>query len=189
MSGYKKGKFIRDKGTNNKFEKIVDIVDDESEDGMFLVVNKMKEENFGCYEKEAELWIPQKGEYCWFWNGNQLDYDGRPEFGRYGTLSYTEEFYENIEPYIGEFPVNREDKINTREMIVMNEDCRRDVADKLSSTYKPYATRVSEFLRMSQVTTEQHMRLFADTIIELENINESLNKELIEYKTRYGNRR
>lgn len=55
-------------------------------------------------ESDLEIWKPQYGEFCWFWDDGQLDNDGTPHFGRYGVLSYTLEFYDHCEPFIGETP-------------------------------------------------------------------------------------
>jgi hypothetical protein len=53
---------------------------------------------------QCEPWKPKEGEYCWFWNDNQLLNNGSPHFGQYGVLSYTEEFYEHCEPFVGNMP-------------------------------------------------------------------------------------
>lgn len=51
-----------------------------------------------------ENWRPKDGELCWFWSNGQLEHDGSPHFGRYGVSSYTEEFYDFIEPFTGKIP-------------------------------------------------------------------------------------
>lgn len=55
-------------------------------------------------DMDCELWKPRYKDYCWFWNNDQLLYNGTPHFGQYGIGCYTEEFYENIEPFIKDIP-------------------------------------------------------------------------------------
>ena len=76
-----------------------------------LETYKLRYEDFhGISRKNSQWfsilqhWKPKKDEWCWFWNKDQLKYNGSPEFGKYGVLSYTEEFYEHIEPFIGQLP-------------------------------------------------------------------------------------
>lgn len=59
----------------------------------------------GSYiDVDCELWKPKYKDYCWFWNDDQLLYNGTPHFGRYGIGSYTEDFYEHIEPFVNDIP-------------------------------------------------------------------------------------
>lgn len=51
-----------------------------------------------------ENWSPKDGELCWFWSEGQLEHDGSPHFGKYGVSSYTEEFYDFMEPFVGKTP-------------------------------------------------------------------------------------
>jgi len=51
-----------------------------------------------------ENWSPKNGELCWFWSKGQLDNDGSAHFGKYGISSYTEEFYDFIEPFTCKIP-------------------------------------------------------------------------------------
>lgn len=46
-------------------------------------------------------WQPKEGEWCWFWDG---DINASPLIGKYGYLSWTEQFYSIIEPFIGDLP-------------------------------------------------------------------------------------
>lgn len=51
-----------------------------------------------------ELWQPKVGEWCWFWNSADIELSISPHLGQYGNLSYSLEFYENCEPFIGQLP-------------------------------------------------------------------------------------
>ena len=51
-----------------------------------------------------ELWHPKVGEWCWFWNQSDINLSISPHIGQYGNLSYSLEFYDNCEPFIGQLP-------------------------------------------------------------------------------------
>ena len=53
---------------------------------------------------EVELWHPKVGEWCWFWNQSDINLSISPHIGQYGNLSYSLEFYDNCEPFIGQLP-------------------------------------------------------------------------------------
>lgn len=60
------------------------------------------------------------------------------------------------------------------------------IADKLKDTYKPYATRISEFILMPQIGDIQLTRILCDCIIELESIKDNTENQLLVYKQKYG---
>lgn len=82
------------------------------------------------YKEDLELWIPQKDEYCWFWNdlfkvpilaklisieqvfGRPTKYLVKtPDCITKCSHNYTSEMsFENCEPFIGELPSNLKDK-------------------------------------------------------------------------------
>ena len=49
-------------------------------------------------------WQPKVGEWCWFWNQSDINLSISPHIGQYGNLSYSLEFYDNCEPFIGQLP-------------------------------------------------------------------------------------
>ncbi len=60
----------------------------------------------------CELWQPQPGEWCWFWeNGDKI-----PSFGKLTGMTESGKFfsgwgiYDYCEPFIGELPTNLKDK-------------------------------------------------------------------------------
>lgn len=63
----------------------------------------------------------------------------------------------------------------------------REIIDILLFTHKPFARMAADMLRRKDVSIVQGYRALANTIIELEEIKEDLEKELIDYKMRYGN--
>lgn len=58
-----------------------------------------------CKESDlVEVWEPKEGELCFFWDDEQLLNHGSPHFGRYGTHSYSYEYYQHCAPFKGELP-------------------------------------------------------------------------------------
>jgi len=94
--------FIR----NKKTSKICVVIDDDYAGlNMIRYVFPSTPNNTHIANKERfEHWKPLFGEYCWFWNIGQLDYEGSPHFGKYGMYSYTEEYYDFLEPFFGNIP-------------------------------------------------------------------------------------
>jgi len=61
-----------------------------------------------------------------------------------------------------------------------------EIIERLTSTQKIYARRASDILRDKNIPLVQGYRTLAEVIIELEAIKEENEKELVEYKMRYG---
>lgn len=58
----------------------------------------------GEYVERIETWAPLNGEYCWFWSEGQLLHNGSPHFGKYGTGSYSLEWYDRCIPFTDKVP-------------------------------------------------------------------------------------
>jgi hypothetical protein len=59
------------------------------------------------------------------------------------------------------------------------------IEEKLKQTQKPFATRVSNLIRITNETIDT-LEIMSDAIINLENLSEEYQNELIQYKLRYG---
>ena len=103
--------FVADDVIRNKKTGKIAIVTDNNYAGINMIKyhfpNTPKHSHIG-YQERFEHWKPKQGEYCWFWNHRQLDNCGSPEFGKYGVYSYTEQFYDFIEPFFGNIPTHME---------------------------------------------------------------------------------
>lgn len=58
----------------------------------------------------------------------------------------------------------------------------REIIDRLLSTKKPYSRRVANIFIDKDIPLVQGYRTLTEAVIELENIKESLEKELRDYK-------
>ena len=59
------------------------------------------------------------------------------------------------------------------------------IEEKLKQTKKPFATKVSNLIRITNETIDT-LEIMSDAIINLENLSEEYQNELIQYKLRYG---
>ena len=59
------------------------------------------------------------------------------------------------------------------------------IEEKLKQTQKPFATKVSNLIRIANETIDT-LEIMSDAIINLENLSEEYQNELIQYKLRYG---
>ena len=65
--------------------------------------------------KDLELWEPKLGEWCWFWNFNEMPtleqfskyHNLDDHLGNYETLAV--KLYQHCEPFIGELPTYLKD--------------------------------------------------------------------------------
>ena len=80
---------------NGEFDNKVSVTNSPSFDNEFMI--------------DYELWQPKVGEWCWFWNQSDINLSISPHIGQYGNLSYSLEFYDNCEPFIGKLPTNLKD--------------------------------------------------------------------------------
>ena len=101
MSSFKPGDWIKStRYPNLRPVQIISIYESNTRPGIL----GLKSKGTVLYSDEVELWKPKVGEWCWFWNQSDINLSISPHIGQYGNLSYSLEFYDNCEPFIGQLP-------------------------------------------------------------------------------------
>ena len=78
--------------------------------GIFGTYTNTKGQANLLYSEECMPWQPKVSEWCWFWNQSDINLSISPHIGQYGNLSYSLEFYDNCEPFIGQLPTSIKDQ-------------------------------------------------------------------------------
>jgi hypothetical protein len=109
MSNFKVGDWVR---TKNGVFQIEDIDDHDFIEGVVEDVQLYFTDKNERWEwrNNVKLWQPQVGEWCWFWNTNEMPtleqfskyYDLDDDLGNYEVNTY--KLYQYCEPFIGELP-------------------------------------------------------------------------------------
>ena len=101
MSSFKPGDWVKYKDQQDTtIYKVINILSNDLIDIEDTIVDKY----------DIELWQPKLGEWCWFWNQSDINLSISPHIGQYGNLSYSLEFYDNCEPFIGQLPTHLKDQ-------------------------------------------------------------------------------